>query len=98
YTEQHPDIVALVPTIAKLREQKNTEAQRRGSAQSETRAKGPLYQQLTVALTTAEAKVAGMKTRVAEYSKRYAEQQAGANAMPQVEAEYTQLTRDYEGY
>jgi len=85
-----------VPTIAQLREQKKAEARLRESLPSAARAKGPVYQQLTVALTTAEAKVAAMKTRVVEYSKRYAEQQAAASAVPQVEAEYTQLTRDYE--
>jgi hypothetical protein len=37
-----------------------------------------------------------MKTRFAEYSRRYAELQAAASAMPQVEAEFAQLTRDYE--
>ena len=34
--------------------------------------------------------------RVAEYNERYTELQAAANALPQIEAEYTQLTRDYE--
>jgi polysaccharide chain length determinant protein (PEP-CTERM system associated) len=57
---------------------------------------GPAYQQLTVALATAEANVAAMKARVAEYGVRLNELQAAANALPQIEAEYTQLTRDYE--
>src|SRR5882724_9305635 len=103
YTEQHPDIVAIVPIIAQLREQKKAEAKQkeaeaklRGTPPGEARAKSPVSQQLTVALTTAEANVAAMKTRVVVYSKRYADLQAAANAMPQVEAEYTQLTRDYE--
>jgi polysaccharide chain length determinant protein (PEP-CTERM system associated) len=37
-----------------------------------------------------------MKARVAEYGKRHDELKAAANAVPQVEAEFTQLTRDYE--
>ena len=96
YTEQHPDIVAIVPIIARLKEQKQAEAKLRGPLPSAAQAKDPVYQLLTVSLTTAEANVAAMKTRVAEYSERYAELQAAANAVPQVEAEYTQLTRDYE--
>jgi polysaccharide chain length determinant protein (PEP-CTERM system associated) len=52
---------------------------------------------LTVALTTAEANAAAMKARVEEYSKRYNELKAMANAVPQIDAEFTQLTRDYEG-
>jgi polysaccharide chain length determinant protein (PEP-CTERM system associated) len=56
----------------------------------------PAYLQLAASLTTAEADVAAKKTRVAEYTRRYAELQAAANAVPQIEAEYTQLTRDYD--
>jgi polysaccharide chain length determinant protein (PEP-CTERM system associated) len=37
-----------------------------------------------------------MKARVAEYSRRHNELKAAANAVPQVDAEYTQLTRDYD--
>jgi hypothetical protein len=37
-----------------------------------------------------------MKARVAEYGIRYNELQAAANALPQIEAEYAQLTRDYD--
>ena len=107
YTEQHPDIVAIVRIIDQLKKQKEVEARQteaeaklkeaeRGPLRSAAQTKGPLYQQLTFSLTTAEANVAAMKTRVAEFNQRYAELQAAANAMPQVEAAYTQLTRDYE--
>ena len=107
YTEQHPDIVALVPTIAQLKEQRKAEAEdlrRRqevqaklsGGAPTALQTKNPVYQQLSASLTTAEANVAVMSTRVAEYGRRYAELQSAANAMPQIEAEYAQLTRDYE--
>lgn len=106
YTEQHPDIVALVNSIAVLKEQRKLESDelRQQAAQAKvngttpvvTQTKSPVYQQLSVSLTAAEASVAVMKTRVDEYSRRYAELQAAANAMPRVEAEYAQLTRDYE--
>jgi polysaccharide chain length determinant protein (PEP-CTERM system associated) len=96
YTEQHPDIVAIVHIIAQLREQKKTEAKLRKPFPSRAQAQDPVYQQLTVSLASAEANVAAMKARVAEYGKRYNELQAAANAVPQIDAEYTQLTRDYE--
>jgi polysaccharide chain length determinant protein (PEP-CTERM system associated) len=103
YTEQHPDIVAIVRIIGQLKEQKKAEAEQKqaeamlsGPLPRAAQARGPLYEQLTLSLTTAEANVAALRTRVAEYNQRYAELQAAANAMPQVEAEYTQLTRDYE--
>ena len=94
YTEQHPDIVAIVRIIAQLKEQKKAEA--RIEKPAPRAPQGPVYEQLTVSLATAEANVAAMKARVEEYGKRYNELQAAANALPQVEAEYKQLTRDYE--
>ena len=57
---------------------------------------GPVYQQLTVALASAEANVAAAKARADEFTARYSELQAAANAQPQLEAEYKELTRDYE--
>ncbi len=96
YTELHPDIVAIVRIIAQLKEQKKAEAKLRKPSARATQAQDPVYQQLTVSLASAEANVAAMKARVAEYGKRHDELKAAANAVPQVDAEYTQLTRDYE--
>lgn len=104
YTEQHPDIVALSRMIEQLREQKAAEGKKKAPARGEaarpvtrtTQGPASLYDQLMVSLATAEANVAAMRARVAEYELRYSELQAAANALPQVEAEYKQLTRDYE--
>jgi polysaccharide chain length determinant protein (PEP-CTERM system associated) len=96
YTEEHPDIIAIVRTIAQLKEQKKAEAKLRKPSPIAAQAQDPVYQQLTVTLASAEANVAAMKARVTEYSKRYNELKASANAVPQMDAEYTQLTRDYE--
>lgn len=105
YTEQHPDIVAIVRIIDQLKEQKKAEEdQKKAEAKLNkpspnaalAQAQDPVYQQLSVALAAAEANVAAMKARAAEYRKRYAELRATADAVPQVDAAYTQLTRDYE--
>ena len=96
YTDQHPDIRALLRIIAQLKEQKMEEEALRKSSGGGAVSQGPVYQQLTVALASSEASVAAMRARVAEYTERYNELQAAANALPQIEAEYKQLTRDYE--
>jgi polysaccharide chain length determinant protein (PEP-CTERM system associated) len=96
YTDQHPDVVALVAAIAQLNAQKQAEAGQQKPGRGAAASKDPVYQQLSVSLAAAEAKVASIKARVAEYEKRYAELKAAANAVPQVEAEYKQLTRDYD--
>ena len=94
YTEQHPDIVAIVRIIAQLKEQKAVEDKMEKPPSAARQ--GPVYQQLTVALASAEANVAAMRARVTEYDFRYNELQAVADALPQIEAEHAQLTRDYE--
>jgi polysaccharide chain length determinant protein (PEP-CTERM system associated) len=104
YTEQHPDIVALSRVIEQLREQKASEGKDRKPAPGQIArpvaraAPGQLslYDQLMVSLATAEANVAAMRARVAEHELRYNELQAAANALPQIDAEYKQLTRDYD--
>ncbi len=95
YTEAHPDILSAQRVIAQLKEQKITEAKSRkpspvGSAQN------PVQQQLTVSLAAAEAGVASMKARVAEYIKRYEALKGAVNMLPQVDAEFAQLTRDHQ--
>lgn len=96
YTEQHPDIVALVRAIAQLKEQREAEAKLGKSSAGAVGSTDPVYQQLSVSLATAEAKVASIKARVAEYGRRYERLKAAADRAPQVEAEYKQLTRDYD--
>jgi polysaccharide chain length determinant protein (PEP-CTERM system associated) len=94
YTEQHPDIRAIVRMIAQLKEQKLAEDKL--EKPTPVAPQSPVYQQLAVALASAEANVAAMRVRVAEYGIRYNELQAVANALPQIEAEFAQLTRDYD--
>jgi polysaccharide chain length determinant protein (PEP-CTERM system associated) len=94
YTERHPDIVALQRIIAQLKEQKQAEEKIEKPATRVPR--GRVYEDLAVALASAEANVAVKRTRVEEYDIRYKELQATANSLPQIEAEYAQLTRDYD--
>ena len=108
YTEKHPDIVGTLRIMEQLKEQKKKEAEERQKEMAEkakqkkpvvatpAQNQNPVYQQLSMSLAAAESGVASMKARVAEYERRYNELKGAANAVPQIEAEYTQLTRDYE--
>jgi polysaccharide chain length determinant protein (PEP-CTERM system associated) len=51
---------------------------------------------LKVSLAQAEASVASLSSRVAEYTERYNRLKASASLVPQLEAEYAQLNRDYD--
>lgn len=96
FTEQHPDIVATKRVIAQLEEQKKTEAKLMKPGTGGARGKNSVYQQLTVALAEEEANVASLRARVGEFEARYAQLRSAVDAVPQVEAEYTQLNRDYQ--
>lgn len=96
YTDTHPDIVAINRSIRQLKEQKQQEMKLRKPPPPGQQPQNPVVQQLAVSLATAEANVASMRARVGEYDRRYNALKAAANAIPQVDAEYTQLTRDYE--
>ncbi|MBL8475419.1 MAG: chain length-determining protein [Methyloversatilis sp.] len=56
----------------------------------------PVYQQLKVALAESEAQVASLTARVAEYSSRVAKMKDSARLVPELEAEFAQLNRDYD--
>lgn len=97
YTERHPDVVATKRLIEQLEKQKREEAKlRKPTAASAGASANPFYQQLGIALAEAEANVASMQARVGELSGRLAQLKAAVNMIPQVEADLTQLTRDYE--
>jgi polysaccharide chain length determinant protein (PEP-CTERM system associated) len=97
YTEKHPDVIATKRLIAQLEEQKKEEAKRNFSSNNRDPGKNysPMLQQLNVALADAEAVVASMAARVEEYIARYERLKSLSEAIPRVEAEFTQLNRDY---
>lgn len=93
YTEAHPDIVGIRRVIQELEAQKaSLPAGRWKDPAPSSAASG----QLNVALAQAEATVASLRTRVAEYAARYSQLKESAMLIPQLEAEFAQLNRDYE--
>ena len=58
--------------------------------------RNPVFQQMRVSLSDAEATVASLKARLAAYEEQYNRLKASARLVPQVEAEFAQLNRDYE--
>jgi polysaccharide chain length determinant protein (PEP-CTERM system associated) len=93
YTELHPDIVAARRLIVQL-ETRKLEENKRGDADP-GRHYSPMLQQLKVALTEADAKIAAVRVRVQEYAARYDNLRAQAAAVPEVESRLAQLNRDY---
>ncbi|SFP44819.1 polysaccharide chain length determinant protein, PEP-CTERM locus subfamily [Nitrosomonas cryotolerans] len=95
YTELHPDIISTNRLISQLEEQKREALRLALPGNDFGKNYSPMLQQLNVALTDAEAIVASMNARVEEYTARYSQLKSMSKAIPEVEAEFTQLNRDY---
>ncbi|MDH4290402.1 MAG: chain length-determining protein [Aquincola sp.] len=111
YTDEHPDVVSTRRAIAQLEVQKRQDLEARALAAAAIAAEtgkiapaptaaaaatNPVFQQLRVSLAATEAKVASLRVRLGTQESRLAETRALANRTPQVEAELSQLNRDYD--
>jgi polysaccharide chain length determinant protein (PEP-CTERM system associated) len=96
YTEAHPDIISTRRLITQLEERKVQEAKQRVAPGDPGKNYSPMLQQLKVALAEADAKVASIRARVAEMQQRHEALLAQSKAVPEVEAQLAQLTRDYQ--
>ncbi len=102
YTDQHPDVVNTRKIIEQLetnrkeeRKRVQQEREKRQQAGTGGDSSDPVYQQLKLALADSDAQIAGLRARVADYEKRYAQLRAKAESIPEMEAEYARLNRDY---
>jgi polysaccharide chain length determinant protein (PEP-CTERM system associated) len=95
YTEEHPDITGTKRVLDQLEEQRKQEIEAKRKAGGGIR-QNMTFQNLQLALAEAEANVASLQARVSEYERRFAALKAAADKVPQVEAEYSQLNRDYD--
>ena len=100
FTEMHPDVVGTRRMIKELEEQKRKEIFERKklavSSPASVANTNPVYQQLKISLAENEATVASLRVRVAEYQSRYNLLKDAMKMVPQIEAELTQLNRDYD--
>lgn len=100
YTEQHPDVLGAKRVLAQLEEQRRLDllTQQRAPAGKPITSENanPVYQELKVSLARADANVATMQTRVAEYEARYRQLKDSARVMPEIQAELAKLNRDYD--
>jgi polysaccharide chain length determinant protein (PEP-CTERM system associated) len=96
YTEAHPDILAAKRLLGQLEERKKAEAKKKKRSADPGANYSPMLQQMNVALSVSEARVASLRARVDEYNSRNAAMRSQSNAAPEVEAQLAQLNRDYQ--
>ena len=108
YTEKHPQVQSLNETIARLEEEKrggakvSTTLAAPGAGISNEEAMvrsldmNPVYQNLRLALSQADADLAAIRGQMAAQQASIAELRSRVDAIPEVEAELARLNRDYE--
>ena len=101
FTDRHPDVVAQRETLEQLKQRRATEidALRRGdpnAAATSGASSSPVYQSIQLALNQVDVEIASLRRQIADQQSRIAEMRAMLDTMPQVEAEFARLNRDYD--
>jgi polysaccharide chain length determinant protein (PEP-CTERM system associated) len=101
FTELHPDVLSARRLIKDLEEQKRKQVKElrqaalAASGASTGNSGSQAYQAMDQMLASSELQVAALRARVAEYSNRYNQTLELLKTKPQIDAEATQLNRDY---
>jgi polysaccharide chain length determinant protein (PEP-CTERM system associated) len=99
FTDQHPDVIALRATIARLQEQRQSELsalrQNQGVLGAPRAATSLVVQNLQIALNQTDVDIASLQSQIADRQRRVAALRGHINTMPEVEAELLRLNRDY---
>ena len=101
FTDKHPDVIEMRKTLAELesRRAQEIESLRNGDARaaaSSGASANPVYQSIQVELNHADVEIADLRTQLGEHEAKQRQLRQLLNTAPQVEAEYAQLTRDYD--
>jgi polysaccharide chain length determinant protein (PEP-CTERM system associated) len=100
FTDKHPDVVAMRRTLDDLNQRRTMEmeALRRGDANAAAltgASANPVYQNIQLSLNQVEVEIASARAALQDHQEKVADQRRFADTMPQVEAEYARLNRDY---
>jgi len=101
YTDKHPDVVSTQAALTRLvADQKRERSGTGPSTDDAMRAQVPneLHSQLSLKLSEAEGRAATARRKLNEAEGVFENLSARANEAPKVEAEFTNLNRDYEVY
>ena len=101
FTDKHPDVIAERETLAELKRRREQEvaALRKGdpdAVAASGASSNPVYQSIQLALNQAQIDIATLSRQVNEHRTRVAELRQALDTMPQVEAQFAQLNRDYD--
>jgi polysaccharide chain length determinant protein (PEP-CTERM system associated) len=102
YTERHPDVVAIEEQLEQLYAQRlanNAALAASGQGmEGVANATNPVYQSVQIALNESGVLVAQLRSQINQVNRQISELESQVNTIPEVEAEFAQLTRDYAQY
>jgi polysaccharide chain length determinant protein (PEP-CTERM system associated) len=101
FTDKHPDVIAQRETLEALkkRREQELEALRRGdpgAVAASGASANPVYQAIQLQLNQTEVEVASLRRGLSDHQGKVAGLRKMLDTMPQVEAEYARLNRDYD--
>ena len=101
YTDRHPDVIATREALAELKKRRAAEiaSLRAGDASaiaSSGASSNPVYQSIELALSQGDVDIAALRAELAQHQAKVQELHNLLDTAPQVEAEYQQLSRDYD--
>ncbi len=99
YTERHPDVINMRDALAQLKKRKQEQHSSFDEENLESDATGLLADQgSSIALGQSKADVAALRTRVEAYEQQLDEKLTMYKKIPEVEAKFADLNRDYAIY
>jgi polysaccharide chain length determinant protein (PEP-CTERM system associated) len=101
FTERHPDVIALQETLAQLkqRHQEEIRALQRGDssvAATTGASANPVYQSIQLTLNQTEVEIAALRGTINDGQRKVAQLRELVDTVPEVEAEFARLNRDYD--
>ncbi len=100
YTEKHPDVISLLDTMERLRQERQKDLDEAMETMPEVAntpplQQNPVYQQLKISLGQTEAEIASLTQRVDKARMAVEQLDKLVDTIPAVEAEMQRLNRDY---
>lgn len=101
FTDKYPDVIALRRTLEQLKEREAAQlaAAKQGDVHAASQLSltaNPVYQRLQELYNSEDVTVASLQQEIADREKEVARLRAMISTAPEVQAQYSQLTRDYD--
>ena len=101
FTDKHPEVIAARQTLAELerRHEEELAAMRRGDPGAAALAgakANPVYQSIQLALNQVDTEIAALRGELNQHQRTVDEFRGVVDTVPEVEAQYARLNRDYD--